>query len=119
MLEWQANSTAMVAPFLLLFEVTNALHRRVRSGELNVEAALLSLSDLFSAGIRIQHAPQIHGRALEIANLLDLGAAYDAHYLGLAELLNCQLWTADGRFYRAASQQSDRVRLLGHSRYDS
>ena len=37
----------------------------------------------------------------------------DAHYLALAESVNCELWTADERFYRAASPTVDNVRWVG------
>lgn len=35
------------------------------------------------------------------------------HYLALAEALDCELWTADERFYRAASSGHTRVRWIG------
>lgn len=37
----------------------------------------------------------LHRRALSLAKQLSLPAAYDAHYLALAERLNAELWTAD------------------------
>lgn len=37
---------------------------------------------------------------------------FDAHYLALAEELDCEFWTADARFYRAATPTADRIRLL-------
>ncbi len=37
---------------------------------------------------------------------------YDAFYLALSELLGCDVWTADERFYRDASAAHDRPRLI-------
>ena len=51
-------------------------------------------------------------RAMQLANLIEQGAVYDSFYLALAERLDCDLWTADNRFHRAASAHSDRVRTL-------
>ena len=48
-----------------------------------------------------------------MASRLNQGAAYDAHYLALAEEFGCELWTADGRFFRAVSSGVDNVHWLG------
>lgn len=50
-----------------------------------------------------------------MADQLRQDAAYDAHYLALAETLNCDLWTADERFYRAASATFKFVKWLAES----
>ena len=50
---------------------------------------------------------------MEIASELGQGAVYDSHYLALAELLNCELWTADERFYRATATNWPNVRWIG------
>ena len=57
-------------------------------------------------------------RALELASQLDQRDAYDSHYLALAEELDCDFWTADARFYRAAGSLVDRIRLLGSVTFD-
>ena len=48
-----------------------------------------------------------------MARQLNQNAAYDAHYLALAQSVGCDLWTADERFYRAASPSIENVRWLG------
>ena len=53
---------------------------------------------------------------MELAWELHQPAAYDAHYLALAEILDCEMWTADDRFFRAASSTSGRVRRLADFR---
>ena len=54
-----------------------------------------------------------HDRALELASRLNQGAICDAHYLALAETLDCELWTADDKFFRAASPVAENVRWIG------
>jgi predicted nucleic acid-binding protein len=94
-------------------EVANALHRRVVRKEVTVEAATRLLESLLASGIELREPPHLHSRALEIANLLRQVAVFDAHYLALADILGCELWTADERFYRTASGTFTQVHWLG------
>lgn len=64
--------------------------------------------------IRIETADGVHERAITLAAELGQQAAYDAHYLALAEALNCRFWTADRPFFTAARLVTDRVRWLGN-----
>ncbi|MCY4583661.1 MAG: type II toxin-antitoxin system VapC family toxin, partial [Chloroflexi bacterium] len=110
---WDEQGIQPIAPFLLPFEVANALHRRVARGEIEVEAAAGLMQDLMAVRVALTETPDLHRRALELASQLRQGAAYDAHYLSLAESLDCELWTADQRFYRAASPNIGNVRWIG------
>lgn len=55
----------------------------------------------------------LHGKALETASRFRQTAAYDAHYLALADSLDCELWTADEKFYRSVRQEMGHVRWIG------
>lgn len=110
---WNSQGIRVAAPYLMPVEVTNALHQRVVRGELTVEAATQRLASLLSSGLELHQPPHIYGRAMALARQLGQGATYDAHYLALAETLGCELWTADGRFYRAVSPVVERVRWVG------
>ena len=99
---WDSAGMRPTAPGFLPAEVTDALHRRVVRSDLPVEEAAVLLARLASR-VELQEPSGIHGRALELASELGQGAAYDCHYLALAEALDCELWTADERFHRAAS----------------
>ena len=98
---WGREDRRPAAPHLLPAEVTNALHQQVVKGELTVPRAVTLIDDLRSL-VDLHALPHVHGRALELASELGQGAAYDCHYLALAEALGCELWTADERFRRAA-----------------
>ena len=113
---WAQAGTQPVAPYLMPVEVANALHRRVVRKEVSVEAAVHFLEILLASGIELREPPHIHSRVLELAGQLGQGAVYDAHYLALAESLDCELWTADERFYRTSNEQSTRVKWLGEFR---
>ena len=47
---WVAEDITRIAPYLLPFEVTNALHRRVLRGELNVGNSVLMITVSQSIG---------------------------------------------------------------------
>ena len=110
---WANEGIQAAAPYLMPVELTNALHRRVMRGELSVEDAIRLLEYLLASGIELRDDPDLHARALQLASQLRQGAVYDAHYLALADILGCEFWTADERFYRAAALVSQSVRWIG------
>lgn len=111
--KWAAAETKPAAPCLLLVEVTNALHRRAILGHISFSQARQLLAGLLRMGIEIRESPQIHLRALELAQELQRPAVYDTHYLALAEMLGCDFWTADERFFNSAKEAHHRVKWLG------
>jgi len=69
--------------------------------------------DASSTGIELREPARVHVKAMELASELKQDAVYDAHYLALVEALNCELWTADERFYRVASSGHTQMRWIG------
>ena len=55
-------------------------------------------------------------RAFELATRFRRPAAYDAHYLALAEHLACPFWTADERLYNSVRDSFPLIRWLGDLR---
>jgi len=55
----------------------------------------------------------LHQRALELAARFTLPAAYDAHYLALAERFRAPLWTTDRRLAKAVGDNLPEIRLVG------
>jgi predicted nucleic acid-binding protein len=102
-----------MAPYLMPVEVANALYKRVIRKEISLQEATSLLGALLSTGIELREPVRVHVKAMELAAKLKQDAVYDAHYLALAEALNCELWTADERFYRAASSGHLQVRWIG------
>ena len=82
----------IVAPPLLPIEVTNILRQRMRSTERwLLDKATARLERFLSLPIAIHIPDDLHLRALALTHAFDLPAAYDAHYLALAEHLDCEL----------------------------
>ena len=51
--------------------------------------------------------------SLELVERLRLSAAYDAHYVALAEVRRCECWTADERLWNSVKRQLPMVRWVG------
>ena len=105
----------MHAPPLLAYEVTNALYRRVRKGELPFGDAKRGLTEIIFKVVEFDfpETPEFNIRATELGQQFGLPAAYDSHYLALAERKECELWTADTRFGNSVKGQLDWVRWMG------
>ena len=110
---WANNGIQVVAPYLMPVEVANALRRRVVRGELTLDDAVQLLEYLLASGIELRDEPNLHARALQVQVDLNQGAVYDAHYLALADILGCEYWTADERFYRSAAPSAQNVHWIG------
>lgn len=101
--EWADRATVLIAPVLLVYEISNALHQHVRSGKLPPEDAEQGLKGVVFAaiGFDVSQKPEYTIRAMELARQFGLPATDDAHFLELAERKGCELWTDDLRMWRA------------------
>jgi predicted nucleic acid-binding protein len=95
--DWQAAQRELVAPALLHYEVANALYRYERAGELRPDEVHQALDAGVRLPLRLVEDPALHAEAVILARRFELPAAYDAHYLAVAERLGAELWTADRR----------------------
>jgi predicted nucleic acid-binding protein len=117
---WDAAGFELVAPSLLPYEVTSTLFKNVQQGVLPEQAARDGLSLLKQIDIQMFLPDDLHDQAWETARSCGQRVMYDAYYLALAQLLDCEYWTADRRFYGATQGalhvSYDRIRLLGLDR---
>lgn len=91
-------SEQLHAPHLIDSEVANALRRRVAAKQLTAGDGWTGSNALKHLGMKRYPVFAFLDRIWELrANL----SAYDASYVGLAELLGCDLLTGDGRLARA------------------
>lgn len=106
----------IVAPALLPYEVTNILHLRTIRSDLSSPDAQTLLARFLAFPVLLQESPRLHERALSLAALFDLSATYDAHYLALAEQLECAFWTDDRRLLRQLNGKASYVHWIGDYR---
>ena len=109
--QWDTARRQLAAPTLLRYEVTNALYRYQRLGLLSASSVRLALKAAFALPLHLRGEADLHWRALELADRLSLPAAYDAHYLALADWLGCEFWTADGALVRTVQPTLSWVHL--------
>jgi len=100
-LSWMENQTGLTAPSLLFYEVTNALYQQQKNKVLSAETIWEALELSLQLPIALVNEEHLHLKAHEIATRYNLPAAYDAHYLALAEWMEIDLWTADLRLVNA------------------
>jgi predicted nucleic acid-binding protein len=99
--EWELNSAHLVAPSLLYYEVTNVLHRYQHRGWLSAPTVQSVLVAALALPVDLFSDAELHLRARETAAHYGLPAAYDAHYLALAERLGAKMYTTDRRLVNA------------------
>lgn len=108
---WQDLGYTPVAPALIYYEVSNSFHRSVIAGQILPEEADQSLEDAINLNIRLYGDAELHRQALTLARTLKLPATYDAHYLALAQRLECEFWTADRRLFNSVQATLSWVKL--------
>jgi predicted nucleic acid-binding protein len=94
------NSYELLVPDFFFSEVGNVLWKRVRRGEINPETANAYLNAILDVDLRTFNSQRLISQALEIAIVVQQ-AVYDCVYLTLAIVNQCQMVTADERFYNA------------------
>lgn len=112
--EWIDKGMQILAPDLLAYELTNALYRKVRKGEISLDRAKEALIEISLTEIEFEFSSEfaLSTRAIEVANHFSLPATYDSHYLALAERKECELWTADLRLWNSVKGKLNWVRLM-------
>jgi predicted nucleic acid-binding protein len=111
--KWLKEDREIVAPYLFSFEVTSAIWRKAKRGLMSVEEAREAIRGALMLGVRLLHPSNISLKAFDLAARFDRPAAYNAHYLALAEMMEGEFWTADERLYNAVRDDFPNIRWLG------
>ena len=113
---WQAEGAQLVAPRLFVYEVIAGLSRAVQRGRISQEEGgrgfALFLQLLHN--IQLLEPAGLLDRAWDIGKRLGKARLYDAFYLALGLLLDCEVWTVDRRLYERALPLFPLMRWVGH-----
>ena len=102
---WQTSEELLLAPMLMVYELTTIMRKAVTAGWLSDGTAADRLSEILQVGPRlIPPDDYLNREALRWAKRLGQNKAYDAHYLALAARENATLWTADRQLANGAQQ---------------
>ena len=110
---WRQADTALIAPALLAFEVTATLRRYVYLKRIPPAQGEQAFTLFQSFDIRLSQRKQIFPLAWALAKQFDFPRAYDTAYLALAQLSQCDFWTADEKLYNAVHRELPWVRWIG------
>lgn len=110
--KWKGQGVDLVAPAFAAAEVDSVLRQKVLRGDLTEELADAAFRLASQLPIGLDLALDCRWRAWEIARVFTFPTVYDAVYLALAEMRQCEFWTADRRLYERVKEQLAFVRLL-------
>jgi predicted nucleic acid-binding protein len=110
--EWRNANTKIIAPDLINYEITNVLWRLSKTNQINYTQAKIALTESFNLGIELHSHSELHQDALAIAEKFQLPAAYDAHYLALAEKMQIDFYTCDKKMFNSVHQNFPRIKLV-------
>jgi predicted nucleic acid-binding protein len=109
---WEQTQTKIIAPTLLCYEVTNVFHRMKLAKQLLNTEAQQCLNNALNLPIQFYADRQLHQQAWEVAQQFNLPAAYDAHYLELAQRFQANFYTGDQRLFNTVHSALPWIHLV-------
>jgi len=109
---WLTAQVVFHVPSLWRFEVTNAIYRGMKAGAIDHDDGRFALDTILALPIEHHDERELHAEATAIALQLNAGAAYDAHYLALAQRLGVPFYTADAKLHGLASKLFPNIHLV-------
>ncbi len=114
--DWNRHGVTVIAPLLWGYEVTSVIRKNTFRKLLAPEDEEGALDALLRLPVELRQPADLHQRAWTLAHRFNRPAAYDAHYLALAEMAGCPFWTSDERLFNAVQAELSWVHWLGHYR---
>jgi predicted nucleic acid-binding protein len=113
---WDEAGTEIVVPPSLDADVTSVIRGLVFAGQLlsgHGEEVYRLYREL---GVSVVSPADLSERAWTLAAELNLSRTSGAQYLALAGIVDCELWTADRRFFASVKERHSRVHVVGGGR---
>ncbi len=114
--EWHENGVEMIGPPLFRAEVTSVLREEVFFKRMSQEEGQEAFSLYTAIPVRIVDFSAIYRRAWELAFDHNQRRTYDMQYLAVAEMEDCEFWTADKKLASSLKSKVNRIRWIGEYR---
>lgn len=112
---WAGEEIQLIAPVFFEVETDSILRQKTSlRRELTADQAQRAFASLRALPIKTRHSAEQRERAWEIANDFQFPTVYDATYLALAELSQCEFWTADEKLFKQVRDKLTFVQWLGN-----
>lgn len=109
---WLQLGEAILAPPILWPETLSVLRRSVHRSIVSEADADRAFGALENLNIEVREPPGLYRTAWALAQRFHRPTVYDCCYLALAEMVGCDLWTADRRLLNVVSAGLPWVRGL-------
>ncbi len=84
----------------------------MHNGSFTAEDGARAFAHLDMIPVRIVSAPGLRNRSREIAEQFNQRLVYDSLYAALADIRQCEFWTADTRFHRVVKEDLPYVKHI-------
>ena len=108
----QDAQTIITVPPHFPVEVTNAIRRRIARRLITHAEGLETLRAFSRFTVRLSMPDGLYEDSLDLAETFNRPTVYDMHYVALAKLLGCELWTADESLLRVLGNSAPYVRWI-------
>ncbi|OGO45393.1 MAG: hypothetical protein A2W34_00760 [Chloroflexi bacterium RBG_16_64_32] len=112
---WVVEGVELVAPAMLASEVPSALRQAVYRGRILPDEGDEAFATFLEMPIRTIQPESLLSRAWEIGKAVNAPRLYDAFYIALADIEDCELWTADRRLINLVRARFPHVHWLGET----
>jgi predicted nucleic acid-binding protein len=110
---WDRAGAELIGPPIFDAEVTSVIRLNVYTGKLLPQQGESAYQYFRELNVKIINPAILSLIAWELAKKYNRPRTYDMQYLALAELLDCELWTADKRLINCLREQNKRVHWVG------
>ncbi len=111
--QWGREDVDLISPPLFDAEVTSTIRLHVYLKKILPEEGEEAFSGYSALGIRAVNPQGLPQVAWELAKEYNQPRTYDMQYLAVAELEDCELWTADRRLVNSLKGKNKRIRWIG------
>lgn len=109
---WVGDHVEIMAPTLIMFEVSSVIRNKVFRGHLTAEEGEEITNLLKQLDLSLIYTDELLDIAWEIGMILNTPNLYDCFYIALPKLLGIPLWTANKKVFQSAKKEFPFINLL-------